>query len=177
VKALPVSALRACSSQILHGRDPATGLLPLVSLPLELCLRLRELILRLGLERLAGGFTDAGRLVHFQAASVSSYIRSQAEIAMSTDTAARRAGAYFSVSVRAPHSLCEIVSELNLALRTTLERCSERGLEGDWQGEALGLRLWLFVAEPPGVGVPPCYALIGGPRARLPAGCRMARHQ
>ena len=89
---------------------------------------------------------------------------------MSTDTAARRAGAYFSVSVRAPHSLGEIVSELNLALRTTLERCSERGLEGDWQGEALGLRLWLFVAEPPEVGVPPCYALIGGPEHDCPPG-------
>ena len=89
---------------------------------------------------------------------------------MNGNTAARRTGAYFSVSLRTPHSLDEIACELSLALRTTLERSNERGLEGDWQGEALGLRLWLFVADPPDPGVPPRYALIGGPEHDCPPG-------
>lgn len=98
------------------------------------------------------------------------FIRPVPDTTGTPDAARRRAGVYFSVSLRAPHAIDAIAREIGEALQVTLERCSERGLQGDWQGEALGLRLWLFVADPPEPGVPPRHALIGGPEHDCPPG-------
>lgn len=89
---------------------------------------------------------------------------------MTTDAAQRRAGAFFSVSLRTAVPLDEIAVEVGLALRIALELSNERGLQGDFQGEALGLRLWLFVADPPASPEPPRYALIGSPEHDCPPG-------
>jgi hypothetical protein len=87
---------------------------------------------------------------------------------MNTDSASRRAGAFFSVSLRAALSIEEVVSEVGHALGTTFTRMDERGLQGDWEGDTLGLRLWLFVSDPPEPGTPIGYALIGSPEHDCP---------
>jgi hypothetical protein len=73
-------------------------------------------------------------------------------------------GLYFSVSFKGWVGLDEVAREVSSALGVPLTLCEEPGLRDDYEGELIGLHLWLLVAEMFTDVAPARFSLLGGPR-------------
>jgi hypothetical protein len=80
-----------------------------------------------------------------------------------TSTIVLRHRIYFSITLQERVSLDELAAEVSSSLGVVLMQSSERGTMGDFEGEALGLQLWLHIAQPPAPTTPALFALVGGP--------------